>query len=142
MKTFLMISLILIAAMLFTSCLLKSSASVYEQIPVKHQEPVHKQELITTRFRDIQSGKRPPSYDNFGTGEVPSVYLSGFSGQTVSIQIYNISTGDLITQLKPTYIPAYNAQYWMLNDLPSGSYRASVLVGGVEQDSKLFNVIK
>jgi hypothetical protein len=95
-----------------------------------------------TRFQDIQSGKRPPDYDNFVPGEVPCVYLNNFDEQTVRIQIYNISTGDLIKQLKPTYIPAYNAQYWMLDDLPSGSYRASVLVSGVEMDSKHFNVSK
>jgi hypothetical protein len=142
MNTFLRISLILISSFLFTICLLKSSASVYEQIPAKHQEPVHKQELIMTRFQDIQSGKRPPSYDNFGPGEVPSVYLNNFDGQTVTIKIYNVSTGDLITQFKSTYIPAYNAQYWMLDDLPSGSYKASVLVGAEEMDSQLFNVSK
>ena len=133
MNIFLRISLILLVALIFTSCGPKPNVPGHEQVSVK------KQELIMTRFQDIQSGQVRPNYDHFGPGEVPCVYLNGFGGQAATIKIYNVSTGALIAT-RTTSISKNMNHYWQLSDLPSGSYRADVSVGEVKQDSKLFNV--
>ncbi len=95
--------------------------------------------MITTRFQDIKPNEAPTNYDMFGPGEVPSIYVSGYDAQTVTIEVYDISTGDLVKKYT-SYVPQGKDYYWICSDLESGSYKAIVSIGGVSQDMKLFNV--
>lgn len=97
--------------------------------------------LILTRFQDIKPNETPPNYDIFGPGEVPSVYVSGYDGQTVTIEIFDISTGELAKKTT-AYVPKGKDYYWLASDLPAGSYKVSVNVGGISQEMKLFNLRK
>ncbi len=104
-------------------------------------ETVPQKGLLITRFQDIKPNDKPPGFDLFGPGEVPSVYVYGYDNQTVTVEIFDIATGELIKK-NTSYIPQGKDYYWMFSDLKAGSYKAIISVSGASTDMKLFNVRK
>ena len=47
--------------------------------------------LLMARFHDIKPDASPKATDLFGPGEVPSAYVYGYDGQTVTIEIFDIT---------------------------------------------------
>ncbi|HNY64115.1 MAG TPA: hypothetical protein PKM41_01675 [Deltaproteobacteria bacterium] len=106
-------------------------------IPGCASEP--RQGLIVTRFQDIKPDEPPPPVDLFGPGEVPSAYVYGFDDQSVTLEIFDISTGEPMKK-QTTYIPRGKDYYWVFSELPAGSYKAIVSTGGTSREMRLFNV--
>lgn len=101
--------------------------------------PAPSRGLITTRFQDVQPGVAPPRRDSFGPGETPCLYVQGYGGQTVTAKIYDLSSGREVKRVTE-YIPEGKDYHWWFSDLPSGSYRADLEIGGSVTHSSLFRV--
>ena len=48
--------------------------------------------MLTTRYQDINGSAMPQATDHFGPGEVPAVYLDEYGGETVTIDVNELST--------------------------------------------------
>jgi hypothetical protein len=102
---------------------------------------VPQQGMVMARFQDIQPNEAPSAADLFGPGEVPSAYVYGYDSQTVTIEIFEIATGGLVKK-QTSFIPKGKDYYWILSDLPAGSYKAVISTGGTSREMKLFNIRK
>ncbi len=97
-----------------------------------------KSSFHTTDFREVD--KNPIPKDNFGPGEVPTLFLRNYNGQTVSIKIYSISTGALVKTIN-NYVPKdHNWRWYRLTDLANDSFKAELSVSGIVKESYLFGV--
>ena len=98
--------------------------------------------IVTTRFQDIKGGVIPPIVNNFGTGDLPCVYVHGYGGNTVTVEVYNVSTGLAVqgTNKKTDFIPEGLNAWWEYPNLPSATYKAVLYVGGVQEKSATFTV--
>jgi hypothetical protein len=77
--------------------------------------------------------------DIFGPGEVPSVYVYGYDNRSVTIEVYEISTGALVKK-QTSFVPKGKDYYWVLPFLPPGSFKAIMNTGGTAQETKLFSI--
>jgi endonuclease YncB( thermonuclease family) len=109
--------------------------------PAEPSTPIPKQGMIITRFQDVKGDVYPPSVDHFGPGDTPAVYVYGYGGETVTVEIYDLTTGKLV-KTSTDYISQGMANYRWYPDFPAGSYKAVLSVGGVEVASALFKVSK
>jgi hypothetical protein len=113
----------------FSGCDLLTASSTTTTQPSKG--------IIVTRYQDIEGGVFPPTVTNFGAGDVPAVYVNGYGGQTVTLKIYDNATGIAIKSSTAS-IPAGMNQQWWFNDLPKGSYKAVLYVGGIGEHAANF----
>jgi hypothetical protein len=97
--------------------------------------------LVMARFQDIKPDGSPQTADVFGPGEVPSAYVYGYDDQTVTIEIFDIASGALVKK-QTSYIPKGKDYYWVLSDLPQGSYKTVISTGGTSREMRLFNIRK
>lgn len=75
--------------------------------------------------------------DLFKEGEIQGVAVE-FPGQTVKVQLYDISRGKIIEE-KDAYIPS--GKRWLLYaDLSPGFYKVDVFVGGARSATTMFAV--
>lgn len=75
--------------------------------------------FYTVRLGEAES-ESPPRVQRFGPGEKPAIYLRGYGGETVTIQVKEIDTGEAIWT-HTEYIPANQSQ-WFYPPSPPGSY--------------------
>ena len=86
----------------------------------------------------------PPSVSNFGAGDLPCVYVYGYGGNTVTVEVYNISTGQAVqgANQKTSYLSEGLNYTWQYPNLPSATYKAVLYVGGVQKETAIFQVGK
>lgn len=98
-----------------------------------------RQGMIMARFQAVTTREPPKAADLFGPGEVPSAYVWGYDDQTVTIEIFEQSTGKLVKK-QTSFIPRGKDYYWILSDLPPGSYKAVISAGGTTRETRLFSI--
>lgn len=98
------------------------------------------QQLIMARFQDLTPGKIPPSKDSFGPGETPMAFVIGHGGNTITLRTYRIADGQMLLE-KTAFVSQGNNWFQQLN-LPTGSYKVSLVVGGTAVSSSNFSVDK
>jgi hypothetical protein len=97
------------------------------------------QGVLVTRFHEVKDGTRPPSIDSFSPHQTPTVYVFGYGGQTVTVKIYDLATGQAVTS-ETMYISRHKDKYWGFSDLSEGSYKAVLEVGGSPVAETAFDV--
>lgn len=103
--------------------------------------PIPNSGLYVARLQDCKPGYIPPR-DAFGPGETPAVVLDNYSGLTVTLRVTDIVSGGIVWN-NTLLIPRDRAtNWWSLKVLPSGVYRAELLLGNTLRQSYDFNVTK
>lgn len=96
--------------------------------------------LIVTRLQDVVPGRIPRETDTFGRGEIPTFFIHGYGGETVTLEIRDLRTGAVM--MSETRYVSRGTDWYPTFTLPSGSYRATLAVSGVSQHTALFNVLQ
>ena len=103
--------------------------------------PMPNSGLYVARLQDCKPGYIP-ARDAFGPGEIPAIVLDNYSGLTVTLRVSDIVSGGMVWN-NTVYIPRDRAtNWWSLKVLPSGAYRAELLLGNTLRQSYDFNVTK
>jgi hypothetical protein len=87
------------------------------------------QGIHTSRLHNVNSGSHYVQVDQFGSGETPAVVVTGCGGKTVTVRVYNLFSGHVVNEVTG-YIDQNRAQWWLLEDMPNGSYQAGLLIDG------------
>ena len=104
--------------------------------------PLARQSMFMARLQDVDGRSVPQSRDNFGPGEVPTAVLSGYNGQTVTIDVYSLNSGAHIKRFTD-YVPREHTLRWhQMPDLPNGSFKIHLSVEGNVVASSNFNVAR
>jgi hypothetical protein len=97
------------------------------------------QGIHTSCLRNVNSGNYDVRVDQFSSGETPAIVVTGCSGQTITVRVYNVFSGQVINEVTG-HITQDKAQWWPLTDLPNGSYQVGLLIGGNTVSAANFNV--
>lgn len=100
-------------------------------------------DLYLTNLNDYQKGQRPERQDDFMPGQVPAAVVVGFGGQTVTVEIVEISPQSEDAGVRTKYIPSDTSpDVWIWSPwgtgktglyngyAGTGSYKAELIVGG------------
>ncbi len=95
-----------------------------------------------TRFyatqRSLSMESDPPKMQGFGPGEIPSLKIEGYDGQTVTVAILDMLTGKTV-ETRTSYIPKGRNNV-MPFELSPGSYQAELYVSGTIVSTWKFKV--
>lgn len=97
------------------------------------------QGIHTSRLRNVNSGSDDVRVDQFGSGETPAIVVTGCSGKTVTVRVYNVFSGQVVNEVTG-YVAQNRAQWWPLTDMPDGSYQVGLLIDGSTVAAANFNV--
>ena len=75
---------------------------------------------------------------SFGPGEIACLVIDGYGGQTVTVNIVDMLTGQTV-QTRTTYVPEGRTNV-MPFDLPPGSYLAELSISGVNAATWKFKI--
>ncbi len=95
--------------------------------------------IITTLYQDITTDKLPPLKDSFGDGEIPTIYIYGYGGETFYLRFFNTQTGKTITT-DHWYIPVGKVMYPSYPNLTSGIYKVELFIRDTMAESRVFSV--
>ena len=101
--------------------------------------PKLKGKMHTTRLIDANAGKHNIHIDNFGAGETPALVIRGYSGQSITIKLFDITSGNIVNE-QIIYRADGKAKWIWWNNLPSGSYQAVIFARGISHAAKTFSV--
>ena len=117
--------------MLFAGSLL--GCEERSQTPSGH--PEFARQIIAIRYSDA-SESQPTATEHFGIGEVPTIMIQGYGGETIYFHLSELSTGKVIRRQK-RYIKKDRPLYWPFPDLSEGSYSIVFKITGMAQKKSL-----
>ena len=97
--------------------------------------------FFVARLQDCKPDTSIPACNHFAAGEVPAAVCINHGGRTVTIRV-DITTGATswsLTELIPT---GRTTVWWGLKNLPAGTYKAEIRMGGTFLQSYHFEILK
>ena len=96
--------------------------------------------LMTRNYQDV-GDPNPRAQDTFGAGEVPVVFVRGYRGQTVAVNVVDMSNGNLVYE-NTFYMPEGKDMNLPLSGIAAGSYNVLLRVHGSVVKAYSFSVFK
>jgi hypothetical protein len=97
------------------------------------------QDIHMSRQVDVKAGNYSMRVDQYAAGEIPTVVVTGCGGHNVTVQIIELSIGNVMKTYKD-YVPENWTRWWWFNDLPKGSYEAVLIIEGDTKASVKFTI--
>jgi len=95
--------------------------------------------FFAARLQDCKPEAVISPRDNFAAGEVPAIVLVNYAGRTVTIRVSNIA--GVMLWNNTVYVPQDRpAAWWSLEALPTGAYKAELVMEGTFLQSCRFEV--
>ena len=95
--------------------------------------------FFAARLQDCKPEAEIPPRDNFAAGEVPAIVLVNYAGRTVTIRV-NTAAGAMFW-FDTVYVPQdRTTAWWSLETLPTGLYKAELVMEGTFLQSCSFAV--
>ena len=95
--------------------------------------------FFAARLQDCKPEAEIAPWDNFAAGEVPAIVLVNYAGRTVTIRVNDVS-GSMVW-FDTVYVPQGRATaWWSLETLPTGLYKADLVMEGTLLQSCSFEV--
>jgi hypothetical protein len=86
--------------------------------------------FFVARLQDCKLGAEIPPRDQFAAGEVPTLVVVNYAGRTVTIRVNDAITGRSFYN-NTVYVPQDRpTAWWSINNLPTGSYKAELVMEG------------
>jgi hypothetical protein len=82
-----------------------------------------------SRLIDVKAGNYSVRLDQYAADEIPTVVVTGCGGHNVTVRIIDLSTRNVVKTYKD-YVPENWTRWWWFNDLPTGSYKAVLIIEG------------
>ena len=95
--------------------------------------------MTTIRHRDATGSGNYLRVDKFGPEETPTVVIRKYGGKTLTIRLYDLSTGEQV-EYRDAYVPYGKDFWWSFPYLSAGSYKAVLEEDGLIRESCLFRV--
>ncbi len=96
--------------------------------------------FFVARLQDCKSEAPIPPRDKFAAGEVPAIVLVNYAGRTVTIRVNDAISGAMFWH-NTGYLPQDRATaWWSLKTLPTGTYKAELVMGGTVLQTCEFEV--
>ncbi len=97
------------------------------------------QDIHMSRQVDVKAGNYTMRVDQYAAGEIPAVVVTGCGGHNVTVRISDLSTGNVVKTYKD-YVPENWIKWWWFNDLPKGSYEATLIIQGDKKAAVKFRI--
>ncbi len=95
--------------------------------------------FFAARLQDCKPKAEIPPRDHFAAGEVPAIVLVNYAGRTVTIRVNDVS--GVMVWFDTVYVPQEDATaWWSLKTLPTGLYKADLVMEGTVLQSCSFEV--